>query len=366
MALEELHIHRFRNIHSEKLSFSPTLNLIFGANGSGKTSLLEAIYYLSSAQSFRTSKHRRVVQEGSDTLTLFGKVVATEGHSRLGVERNPRRREVVLHKNGIRVRSIGELARLMPVSVIEPGTFELVGGGPGYRRRFLDWLVFHVEHDYGQLWKECQRAIRQRNLSLRHGTIHDQDIGPWSRQAAHLGEEVTRLRESGFNLFYDELKAVLERNDASWTRDLTMDFVKGWDSNRSLASVLRDNLPSEQRAGFTLYGPNRADIRIRCGDMPAGEVLSRGQQRSLVILMKLAQLRALGQTRRVQGVCLLDDINAELDIDNQRALADELLSLGCQLFVTSINEPEKDWLWSSLNSDDYRMFHVEHGQFAEQ
>ena len=366
MALQELHIHQFRNIESQRLAFSPSLNLIHGLNGSGKTSLLEAIYYLSSGRSFRTSKHNRVVREGSDRLTLFGRVREESGEHRLGIERVIGRQEATLHHNGLRVPTIAEFARLMPVSVIEPGTFDLVAGAPGYRRRFLDWLVFHVEHDYGRRWKACQRAIRQRNHLLRHGTISDQELGPWTEQVAAHGEDITRSRETGFELFRRELEQMMSNSEAGWARGLSVEFARGWDKSRSLGETLSGNPESERRAGFTLYGPNRADIRIRYGNLPAGEVLSRGQQRSLVILMKLAQMRVLRDRSGIRGVCLLDDINAELDAGNQQLLASELLALGCQLFVTSITSPGHEGPWSKVSAGDHRMFHVEHGQFAEQ
>ena len=366
MALEELHIHHFRNITSQRLAFSPSLNIISGPNGSGKTSLLEAIYYLSSGRSFRTAKHNRVIQEGSDRLTLFGRIVEGSGRHRLGIERLTGGQEPNLHKNGLKLRTIADFARLMPVSVIEPGTFDLVTGAPGYRRRFLDWLVFHVEHDYGRRWKACQRAIRQRNHVLRHGIMSDQELAPWTEQVAVLGEDITRSREKGFNLFRRELDQMLSNSGAQWAQRVSLEFARGWDSNRGLEAVLTSNPQSEQRAGFTLYGPNRADIRIRYGSLPAGEILSRGQQRSLVILMKLAQMRVLREQCGILGVCLLDDINAELDAANQQLLAGELLALGCQLFVTSITSPGHEGPWSDVSAGDYRMFHVEHGQFAEQ
>lgn len=366
MALEELHLHHFRNITAQKLFFSRRLNLIFGLNGSGKTSLLEAIYYLSTGRSFRTSKHSRVIQEGSSGLTVFGRISEGGTQYRLGIERLVGARESNLHRNGLKCQSVAELARVMPVSVIEPGTFELVSGGPGHRRRFLDWLVFHVEHDYGRRWKACQRAIRQRNQCLRRGIISDRDLAPWNDQVASLGEAVTGAREKGFALFKRELDRILSVAEPDWTRRIEVGFARGWDSSKTLGAVLSDNPQSEKRAGFTLHGPNRADMRILCGNRPAGDVLSRGQQRSLVVLMKLAQMRVLREECGIRGVCLLDDINAELDGDHQRFLAGQLMELGCQLFVTSIASPDANDLWSNLSSGDFRMFHVEHGQFAEQ
>ena len=367
MALNELHVHHFRNIEQQKLCFSAGLNLIHGANGSGKTSLLEAIYYLSTARSFRSSNHRRVVQEGGRSLTLFGVVTdPVRGAIKLGLEREPGNTGGVrLHVNGEAGRSVAQFARILPVSVIEPGTFELVAGGPGNRRRFLDWLVFHVEHWFSGIWQEAQRALKQRNHLLRHGIIRHSAIGPWNARVADLGEQLNRGREAGFKRFRDEFDAILERSHAEWLEPVTLEFNPGWDSGKGLADVLESNLESEARAGCTLYGPNRADIRIKVGRYPAGEVLSRGQQRSLVVLMKLAQMRVL-QSVGCEGICLLDDIHAELDSDNQALLARELLALNTQVFLTGITAPNQGALGNLMLEHEPAMFHVEHGRFTEQ
>lgn len=365
MALNELHLHQFRNIEHQKLRFSPGLNLIHGANGSGKTSLLEAIYYLSTARSFRSANHRRVVREGSRSLTVFGVVSdPVRGAMKLGLEREPGS-EVRLHLNGQGVRSVAEFARVLPVSVIEPGTFELVSGGPGNRRRFLDWLVFHVEHWFSGVWQEAQRALKQRNHLLRHDIIDRSSIGPWNARVAELGEKLNRGRREGFDRFLVEFDAIRERAGADWLNPVTLEFYPGWDASATLAEVLEQNLESEARAGFSLYGPNRADIRIRVGKQPAGEVLSRGQQRSLVVLMKLAQMRVL-QTAGARGICLVDDIHAELDSDNQALLATELLALDTQVFLTGITAPSDGVLGELMLNHEPVMFHVEHGRFTEQ
>ncbi|MEQ6885639.1 DNA replication/repair protein RecF [Salicola sp. Rm-C-2C1-2] len=367
MALDELRIHHFRNIEHQKLQFSPRLNLIHGDNGSGKTSLLEAVYYLATARSFRSSNHRRVVQEGHASLTLFGSVSdPVRGSIRLGLEREPgNKRGVRLQRNGESIRSIAALARLLPVSVIEPGTFELVAGGPGNRRRFLDWLVFHVEHWFSGVWQEAQRALKQRNHLLRHGIIDAASIGPWNARVADLGERLNQGREEGFRRFRDEFEAMQKRSGTGWLATVSLVFSPGWDTEKRLDAVLAGNLEAEARAGFSLYGPNRADIRIRVGKQPASEVLSRGQQRSLVVLMKVAQMRVL-QSVGCQGICLLDDIHAELDADNQALLASELLALNTQVFLTGIKTPDAGALGNLMREHEPSMFHVEHGRFTEQ
>jgi DNA replication and repair protein RecF len=132
-----------------------------------------------------------------------------------------------------------------------------------------------------------------------------------------------------------------------------------------LTEVLVNHREQERRMGHTLYGPNRADIRLKFGGRPVAETFSRGQQKTLVILMKIAQGKVLSDLGK-QVTFLLDDINAELDVRHRVMLARNLQELRCQVFITSIEHPEPDTLWHDGDTPEYRMFHVEHGQLTEE
>ena len=365
MALTEFHTHHFRNLAQQRLQFSSRVNLIWGRNGSGKSSLLEAIHYLSSGRSFRTHKHESVVTQGQGGLTVFGRV-EREGQSshQLGVSRDLVQKQTVLKLDGVRVRSMARLARELPVSVIEPGTFDILAGGPGKRRQFLDWLVFHVNQDYGALWQQYQKGLSQRNHLLRNGTLEGRYRLVWNQELERLAVQVTEAREGLFRQFEEALRSLLAEVKVPWSDTLAFQFYPGWDRKRSLSEVLEDHQHQERKAGYTQYGPHRADIRVRVHGKPVAEVLSRGQQKTLVVLLKLAQMACFSNERRLSGIFLLDDINAELDDHHQRLLVERLLAMGCPVFVTSIEPPDPRVLWESV-MDELKMFHVEQGQLTE-
>jgi len=364
MALIELQTEHFRNLQPQRLTFSPGVNLIHGINGSGKTSLLEAIHVLSTGRSFRTHRQENVVTLGESRLTVFGRVSHGGNEHRLGISRDIRKKETILKADGERVRSLATMARELPVSVIEPGTFDIVSGGPGKRRQFVDWLVFHVEHQFGQSWQRCQKTLTQRNHLLRNGKINGSEMAVWNRQFAELADVVTGYRRECFERFQPILQGLLQTLDVPWADSVKLSFIQGWAANRNLEDVLAESFPQEQRVGHSLHGPHRADVQIRVGGRRASEVLSRGQQKTLVVLMKLAQMTLVNQYNERNGICLLDDINAELDSVNQELLANQLLQLGSQVFVTSIEQPEPSVLWSRA-MNDLAMFHVEHGAFNQ-
>lgn len=375
MALVKFQTENFRNLSSAPVSFSSSFNLLYGENGSGKTSVLEAIGYLGLGRSFRVNRHQAVVSHGEQRLTVFGgldhgldssrHVSETDLVHRLGISRDVGQKETMLRVDGEAVRSLSALAKHLPVSVIDPGVFDVVAGGPGKRRQFLDWLVFHVEPSFGSLWQQCQRVTSQRNQTLRNGRLDEALMGVWDHQYATLSERITEARAGTFGRFKLAFEKLVREVEVPWTEGLKLEYYPGWDVSRPLAELLVDHRDQERKVGHTLYGPNRADIRLKFQGRPVAETFSRGQQKTLVILMKIAQGMVLSDMGK-QVTFLLDDINAELDEGHRAMLAIRLQALRCQVFITSIERPMVDQLWPEGNAPDYRLFHVEHGKLTEE
>ena len=376
MALVKLQTEHFRNLADTAVTFSPTINLLYGENGSGKSSVLEAIGYLGLGRSFRISRHQAVCRHGQERFTVFGgldaanvlrdaAMTAADGLAhRVGFARDLGVKETQLRLDGQGVKSLSSLARLLPVSVIDPGVFDIVAGGPGKRRQFLDWSVFHVEPSFASVWQQCQRVTSQRNQTLRNGRLDEHLLRVWDQQYTALADQVTEARQAAMTVFQQAFQSLLEEVDTPWVDGLKLDFYPGWDVKQPLMEVLASHREQELRMGHTLYGPNRADLKLRFQGRPVAETFSRGQQKTLVILMKIAQgmvLSGLGK----QVTFLLDDINAELDEDHRAMLATKLYQLRCQVFMTSIEQPRPEQLWRDT-MPEFRMFHVEHGRLTEE
>ena len=228
MALVRLQTEHFRNLAPDPVSFSPSFNLLYGANGSGKTSVLEAIGYLGLGRSFRVSRHQAVVSHGQSRFTVFGgldrgadeSVSGDEGRlaHRLGIARDVSAKETSLRVDGENVRSLSSMAKHLPVSVIDPGVFDIVAGGPGKRRQFLDWLVFHVEPSFASVWQQCQRVTSQRNQTLRNGRMDESLLRVWDSQYAALSERLSDSRQSTFDRFKEAFELLVEQVDVPWTQ----------------------------------------------------------------------------------------------------------------------------------------------------
>lgn len=360
MSLSRLSVTGVRNLQPVTLSPSPRINILHGDNGSGKTSLLEAIHLLGMARSFRSTRLNPVIAHDQQTCTVFGQVCLDDQHSSaLGISRD-RAGEVRIRIDGRNVRSAIELAEMMPLQLINPDSFRLLDGPPKLRRQFLDWGVFHVEPRFLPAWQRAQQALRQRNSWLRHGTIDTASQLAWSRELSLASEEIDDYRRA----YIQALKPVFERVVAALVEleGLQLSYYRGWDKNLPLADVLAANLERDRAMGHTQAGPQRADLRLRIAGHNAAQTLSRGQQKLVVCALRIAQGHLVSETKRGQCIYLVDDLPSELDEHHRLALCRLLEQLNCQVFITCVDSNVLQTGWAE--DTPVSMFHVEQGSIT--
>ena len=361
MSLSRISVTGVRNLQPVTLHPSPRINILYGDNGSGKTSLLEAIHILGMARSFRSARLNPIITHEHTSCTVFGQVeFGTEQTSALGISRE-RSGDVRIRINGESVRSAAELADTLPLQLINPDSFRLLEGAPKLRRQFLDWGVFHVEPRFLQAWQRLQQALRQRNSWLRHGTLDAASQAAWSRELTAASEEIDGYRRA----YIQALKPVFERTLASLLQleGFQLSYYRGWDKERSLDDVLAASIERDRVMGHTQAGPQRADLRLRVGSHNAAETLSRGQQKLVVCALRIAQGHLVSDSKRGQCVYLVDDLPSELDDQHRFALCRLLEQLNCQVFITCVDSNVLRVGWR--DDTPVSMFHVEHGAIAQ-
>ncbi len=360
MTLERLEVHRVRNIISAELPLAPGLNLIYGENGSGKTSLLESAYFLSSARSHRSNLIEAMVQRGEHDCLVVGEKRWNSRKMIIGVSRGKGgARDIRI--NGETVNRASELVKLLPTLVLGPESVSLLLGPPAFRRRFLNWGVFHVEHRFGTLWEDANRVLKQRNLLLRNHQRKGsgQELESWTYQLVQAAEKIDDLR-SNYISDYEQVFLPLAGELAGLT-DVRFRYVRGWDDDQSLAEVYARDLKNDQIRGFTQKGFQRADVRISVNGQPAEQVCSRGELKSLVWAMILAQGITAEQDQSLNTLYLIDDVASELDANHRRFVMQYLVRSGAQVLVTGVDQ---QLLTEAIGQFPVRMFHVEHGRVA--
>lgn len=354
MPLTSLMIRDFRCIEQADLEPDPAFNLIVGENASGKTSLLEAIFFLGRGRSFRSSVNARLTREGQAGFVVSGRTGSETRSHRLGV---------ALDADGLRIRvdgrdaeGLSELAERLPVQIIDPEIHRLVAEGPEWRRRYLDWGVFHVEHRFMPAWRSYRRALRQRNAALRQ-RAPDAALAGFEQALAEHGSAMETIRRRYLAGLQAGVGAVAER---LLGLEVTLEYQPGW-KGQDLAEVLAAGRDRDREQQFTLPGPHRADVAIRVADRRARERVSRGQEKLLGAALVLAQLQHLseaGDSDRESPVLLLDDPAAELDGERLSRFMGEVVTARAQLFITTLDAD------AVPTPESAAMFHVEQGAFS--
>ena len=354
MRFARLEISYFRNLSSVALELNPGLNFFYGANGAGKTAVLEAVHLLGRGRSFRTHRARTLIQHDAETLT----VRATVEDEQRGAQSVAISKNLVGHTelkiNGLTERRLSEAARLVPLQVMLPDIAELVFGGPQIRRQWLDWGTFHVKPEYLRSLREYLRILKQRNAALK---LAHSDLEPWTTQLVQAAEIVDAHRVDYLKAFVPEFEHTIGRLAPELAISLV--YRRGWPDGESLDKVLGEWGLREVKSGATQAGPHRADIELRVGASKASAVLSRGQGKTIASALKVGQARLLAESARRSSVFLIDDVGAELDESHNSRFFEMLEEMGCQILATSTQKPVNA---NPFTGERINVFHVEHGK----
>ena len=359
--LTQLQIHNIRNLRQVTLQDLGRVNIFYGSNGSGKTSVLEAVHMLGMARSFRQGTTRTLLTHGEQRCTVYGVSAGRDARSRvpLAVQRSLSG-EVQIKLGGQAVRSVAELVEQLPLQVINAESFELLTGSPVARRQFLNWGVFHVEHRFFGEWQRFQRCLKQRNKLLRHGKLNPSELSVWTRDLAESGDRIHEFRLRYFDALAPRFRDVMSRLAPS-LQGLEVRYRKGWDKSLTYRDALEAGAQADTEQGYTHIGPQRADLKVTIDGHSAAETLSRGQQKLVVCGLKLSQGQLMSEAgHAVSCVYLVDDLPAELDVRHCERVCGALAELQAQVFITCVALTDLEGMWPA--GIEPAMFHVEHGQ----
>ena len=399
--IERLQISHLRNL--TQISLEPTAcNIIIGANGSGKTSLLEAIFLLSRGKSFRHHQPKRYIQHHQNNTTVHAKL----NDSRTLAIQKQADATTILRLNQTTVYNQSILTEQLPTLLIDPSTMDMLEQGSASRRQLLDWLVFHMKQGFHPQWMAYQRLLKQRNSLLkrtRHLTqVQLSELKSWDKGLSNHAALIHHYREQVFTEWQPYFAKSILQLLPSYAEQLSLSYNAGYDTSVALDVQLNERLEQDLQLGYTRIGNHRADIHVHWRSdesvndqttdartaasansiqtkLPtlkeqAANVLSRGEKKLLITALRLSQLPLLlndeessdslndDLSSKATPVVLLDDITAELDDRAIEILLSTLAQLPCQVFMTSLTDdilPLVNELWSQPNT-----FHVKQGEIS--
>ncbi|MGB1556847.1 MAG: DNA replication/repair protein RecF [Oceanococcaceae bacterium] len=349
MHLHQLEVRDFRCFEQVQLEFVPGINLLRGDNGSGKTSLIEALHLLLQKRSFRTRRLSQTIRLGQDEALAVLKLEADGRAQRLATR--IRRDQIASVWNEDNNPPRAQLLRTFPSVLLEPSQVHDIVESAEARRRWLDRGVFHVEHRFVEHWQHFQRALQQRNAAISR---RQSDLDLWTAALLQKVDLIDGIRRSAFSQLEGAVLQVIQ--DLNWTvlNDLRLEYRPGWDEHMGLEAQLRGQADAERRMGFTLSGPHRADVRLRVPKGAVKDWLSRGAQKLLSTALYLGLLSLLRQHDK-PGLLLWDDWQAEFSADTQARVLEYLKETQSQVVLST---PGTDW--PSSAPAPAQVFHVKH------
>lgn len=338
MKLIKLKLASFRNLKNLELEPGEKFNVFYGNNGQGKTNLLESIYLLATMKSFKQAKNSELIAFGSEFALLKGVV-----------ERGRVQREIslLLEKQGKKAKIDAKLATRVDdffgnlnVVVFTPEEISMVRGGPELRRRYLDRAVFTCDLDYLGAYHNYSKILKNRNALLKKNESYGLDV--WTEQLVHAAQVVIERRknylkeiEKLLQGFYSEISGNDEQVQIAYRLHGVDETAYADDPQRALLAALKSHAAEERRRGSTAIGPHRDDLYFGLNGRATRQFASLGQQRSLVLALKMAEIEFIHSCFEAPPVLLLDDMTSELDRERNSNLMEFLKKREMQVFITT-------------------------------
>ena len=328
MSLSKIHLNNFRSFKSSSFNLGKN-NLILGKNGAGKSSLLEAIFFILSKKSFRTSSLNAMVNLES----RFFKVDAILNEEKYSFTKNL--------SSSIKSIEGNSQNNFLPL-ILNNFSLNLLEAPKENRRSFIDYLMFHVEHDYKTNHLKFKKALAQRNRALKKSS--SSELKSWTKVFIDLSHKLTKIKLEFIDSFLKSFPKFVDTSSIPKAlkdkfKSISITYDKGWKDN--LLEELRESFVKDQAKGFTSLGPQTSDLSVKINKQDSGNILSRGEQKLLILLIYLFFIKSYNDLRPNKTIFLLDDLPSELDEKNLDLALNLLQSADCQLFITSLENLEK-------------------------
>ncbi len=350
MYLENIILHNYRNYGDINFTPSPNINYIYGENAQGKTNLLESIYYLLTAHSFKTKNEYELVKWGGSYLRIKGKVWVKGDISNINIYFSNNKEKKIL-VNGKEVKR-DSFFSMFPVVIFHPEDLLMIKEGPLLRRKFLNREITRMYTRYWKYLQQYYRVLRQRNSLLKDQAVKRKDLESWDEILCFYGSKVVYLRMKFLNKldkYFKEIHGTFTNNkedvrlyykscvnleEVTQVDKTGKDKITEKEIYNQFFNLLKDKQEEEIKKRYTMIGPQVEDFNVYINNKNIKKYASQGQQRTAVLSLKIALFNFLEENNKF-SILLLDDVFSELDEKRKRAVLDFVEDKGLQCFITS-------------------------------
>jgi len=356
-------LQNFRNYKELEFNLTDGFLILSGLNGTGKSNLLESIFYLGTGYSNRQARDDVLIMWGAPFFTINGIVIQRGLEYTLDIIYNSKQKRKITKINGKKTLS-GNCANLLPVVIFSPQDLQIIQGGPAGRRIFLDLVVSQLKPQHNVDLHQYRVALAQRNKLLRSQVFSDAELYPWDRQLATVGARIWKRRVDVFKQiisiisgFFPDLSDGESLMGKYVSQVVTTDANGVSDYQNSFLAALKGAREYDQRLKMTTLGPHRDDFQMYLNGREARFYASQGEQRLITLALKIAHYKLIASEQGLEPLLLLDDVFSELD-ERRRCLVIRELQEGSQVIATTVNFLKKGYSRKDKLTDDIYLYQL--------
>ncbi|AET65768.1 recF protein [Desulfosporosinus orientis DSM 765] len=342
MMFSKIHLQNFRNYENEMIQFFPGTNILIGDNGQGKTNIIEGIYYLLTGKSYRVHREQELLRWNQSEFHLYGEFLINQ--HKVSLESHYKDKKKMVKINQVSCQRLSDFVGTINVIFFSPDDLVMIKGGPAERRRFLDLHIAQMRPGHVAILNAYNKAIHQKNALLKSFSERNykySQIQIWNNQIVELGRKIilnrfdlTKRLQDAAEPIYANLSSNKEKLQIVYN-SLGKRSVE--EAINEFPELMNDKLEQEIERQMILIGPHRDDLQILLNNRPGRLYASQGQQRSLVLSLKLAELELIRQEKGEYPLLLLDDVLSELDRFRRDYLTRFIESSSIQTLITMTN-----------------------------
>lgn len=352
MYINEIKLQNFRNYEELKIELNKNINVIYGDNAQGKTNILEAIFLCSFGKSFRTSKEKELIKFDSEIATVEAEYQKKDRNGKIKIDISNKKQISV---NGIKIRKLSEILGNINIVIFTPEDINILKDGPANRRRFLDMMIGQLRPNYVYNLNLYLKTIEQRNNYLRQIKEENKPqemLEIWDEKLAEYGEKIYKYRKEFVDKIISKIN-VIHKKITDQKEELRIEYNSDCQNKENYLNLLKERRKLDIIKGFTTKGVHRDDFMIYINDKEVNVYGSQGQNRTVILSLKLAELNVVYDELGEYPILLLDDFMSELDEKRRKNFLKNIENT--QVIITGTEKID-------IPNLDYNLYHIKKGE----
>ena len=352
MYINKIKLNNFRNYDEQEIELEPNINIFYGDNAQGKTNIIESIFISSIGKSFRTNKENELIKFNKDFSSIYIEYEKSDrqGNIRINISN---KKEIFI--NGVKIKKLSELLGKINTVIFTPDDINILKDGPQKRRRFLDIMIGQLRPNYVHILNMYNKTIEQRNNYLKQIKIENKPeemLEIWDEKLAEYGVKIYEYR----NEFIEKIKNKINNIHKKITdekEEIKIEYISDCSNKENYLNILKERKKLDIIKGFTTKGIHRDDFMIYINDELVNVYGSQGQNRTVILSLKISELQVIYDEIGEYPILLLDDFMSELDEKRRKNFLENIKNT--QVIITCTDKLE-------LDNIKYKIYNVQKGE----